>query len=314
MNVRDLTYIIALAEHGKFHKAAQAVFVSQSTLSIQIKKLEDFLGVSLFDRSLSFVRPTIVGAEIVSRARNIVAEISNIRQLAKLAQEPMNTTIRLGIIPTLAPYYLPLFIGKLNKKYPKLKILLLEMQTPNLLEQLQKGNLDLGILALPANGKGLIAKELFSEPFVLALPPNKNLLKKLNSNNGEESLKILTSQQELPLLLLEEGHCLRGHALSACRIKTPAVEQVQATSLETLRQMVAQGLGWTLIPQLATTSFFAANNKQNKVSYLPIVENCKNSKNILSRKIGLIYREHSALEKTYLQIYKTLIDNCPSGI
>ena len=161
MTLQELKYLVALADHGHFGRAAEACFITQSTLSTQIKKLEDFLGVTLFDRSLKRVTPTPIGREILAAARSIVEESERIRELAKHAQDPMARTIHLGVIPTLGPYYLPHALTLVHRKHPDLRMLLREEMTPQILDHLLDGKLDAGLLALPVADDSLRVEPLF---------------------------------------------------------------------------------------------------------------------------------------------------------
>jgi len=243
MTLQELKYLVALADHGHFGRAAESCFITQSTLSTQIKKLEDFLGVTLFDRSLKRVAPTPIGREILQAARNIVEESERIRELARHAQDPMARTVHLGVIPTLGPYYLPHALTLVHRKYPGLRLLLREEMTQHILERLNAGTLDAGLLALPVADDGLRVEPLFYEPFFAALPAGHPLAKR-------DVLKVNDIMAE-KLLLLDEGHCLRDQALDVCGGGSRGREEVRATSLETLRQMVGLGLGLTLLPALA---------------------------------------------------------------
>ena len=200
MTLQELKYLVALADHGHFGRAAEACFITQSTLSTQIKKLEDFLGVTLFDRSLKRVTPTPIGKEILQAARNIVEEAERIRELAKHAQDPMARTLHFGVIPTLGPYYLPHALTLVHKKHPGLRLLLREEMTPQILEHLADGKLDAGLLALPVTDDNLRVEPLFYEPFYAALPAGHELAKRA-------TLKVPDIMGE-KLLLLDEGHCL----------------------------------------------------------------------------------------------------------
>lgn len=234
MTLQELRYIVALTDTGHFGKAAEACSISQSTLSTQVKKLEDILGVVLFDRSLKHVTLTPLGREIVKSARLILDEANRIRELARQTGDPMERTVQLGVIPTLGPYYLPHVLTLLHGKYPKLRLLLREEMTPHVLSHLADGKLDAGLLALPINDASLEVAPLFREPFLAAVPATHKLA--LHSQ-----IKI-NELAKAGLLLLEEGHCLRENALEACHLDGLQNEEISATSLETLRQMVGMGL------------------------------------------------------------------------
>jgi LysR family hydrogen peroxide-inducible transcriptional activator len=250
MNLRDFQYLVALAETRHFGRAAEQSHVSQPTLSAQIKKLEQQLGVQLVERQPRKVALTDIGERIVARARRILHEVDDITELARGSRDPLAGVLRLALIPTLGPYLLPLVTPRLRKQLPKLQLLLYEFQTGPLLERLRAGDLDVGVLALGVDVSGLEVAPLYDEPFALAVPASHALAKK-HSVRAED----LAGET---LLLLEDGHCLRDQALEVCsRVDVREAEDFRATSLETLRQMVVAGLGITLLPELATEGPFA---------------------------------------------------------
>ncbi|HRE02930.1 MAG TPA: LysR substrate-binding domain-containing protein, partial [Ilumatobacteraceae bacterium] len=247
MNLRDLEYLVAVADHRHFRKAAEACFVSQPTLSTQIKKLEHELGVTLLERAPGHVMLTAAGEQVVDRARVMLREAGSILDIARRAGDPESATLRLGLFPTLAPYLLPHVVPALRQAFPKLELLLVEEKTEEVLARLRDGRLDAGILALPVHDDQLHQEYLFDEDFLLALPHGHPLTAAVV--DGEVTMDDLHGES---LLLLEDGHCLRDQALEVCQL-AGAVERsgFRATSLETLRQMVAAGVGITLLPQLA---------------------------------------------------------------
>jgi LysR family transcriptional regulator, hydrogen peroxide-inducible genes activator len=242
MNLRDLRYLVALADERHFGKAAERCFVSQPTLSAQVRKLEEYLGVPLVERQPRRVALTATGEKIVRRARLLLQEADAIVELARTDRDPLAGPLKLALIPTVGPYLLPHIVGRLRRELPRLKLMLYEYQTEQLLERLRAGEIDVGILALPVAMDGLEAAPLYDEPFVLAVPAAHALAEraKVDDLRGET------------LLLLEDGHCLRDQALEVCsRIRVSEEQDYRATSLETLRQMVAAGHGITLLPELA---------------------------------------------------------------
>ena len=245
MNLRDLEYLVAVGDHHHFGNAADACLVSQPTLSTQLKKLEQELGISLIERSPRHVMLTAAGERVVERARTILDQAAAIRVIARQATDPEGGTLRLGLFPTLAPYLLPHVVPAIHERYPQMELLLIEEKTEVVLEMLRAGRLDVGILAQPIHGEHLQQQPLFTEDFVLAVPADHPLA----VAGGPVDPSVLAGEQ---VLLLEEGHCLRDQALSVCRL-TGASERrgFRATSLETLRQMVAAGVGITLLPELA---------------------------------------------------------------
>lgn len=273
MNLRDLQYLVAVADEGHFGKAAQHCHVSQPTLSMQLKKMEEYLGVQLFERTNKQVMITPVGEKIAERARQILCDTQGIRDIAKTAQDPYAGEFRLGAFPTLAPYFLPQVVPVIARKLPKLKLLLVEEKTEQLLYKLKIGSLDAALIALPVEDESLDSISLLEDPFLVAVSINHALSGRKHINPSD-----LKKEQ---LLLLEEGHCLRNQALEVCgMIGASEHQDFRATSLETLRQMVAAGVGITLIPQLAM-------RKNDGITYIPF------SKAAISRSIGLVWRKTS---------------------
>jgi len=245
VNLRDLKYLVALAEERHFGRAAERCHVSQPTLSAQIRKLEEYLGVSLVERQPKKVSLTETGERIVARARRVLQEADAIVELARTDRDPLAGELKLAFIPTVGPYLLPKVATRLKRALPKLKLLLYEYQTAQLLEKLRDGDIDMGILALPVPTDGLECRELYEEAFMLAVPDTHPLAQR-------ERARVEDLRGET-LLLLEDGHCLRDQALEVCsRVRVSEDQDYRATSLETLRQMVAAGHGVTLLPQLAT--------------------------------------------------------------
>lgn len=261
MNLRDLQYLVAVADHRHFGKAAEASFVSQPTLSTQIKKLEAELGVVLIERNPRSITLTEAGRRITDHARSILAETETIRSIARMATDPESGSLRLGIFPTLAPYLLPHVVAPIHERFPTLELLLIEEKTDVVLGRLHEGKLDAGIMALPIHDTLLVHERLFAEDFVLAVPNEHRLA----STMGPISMDTLASEH---MLLLEEGHCLRDQALEVCRL-TGAAERrgFRATSLETLRQMVAADVGITLLPELAVQPPIAASTDVTLIGF-----------------------------------------------
>lgn len=274
MNIKDLKYLVAVADYNHFGKAADACFVSQPALSMQIAKLEESLGVKLLERTNKSVFLTDSGAVIVERARYILNQIEEVRDIAKLAKDPFRGEFKLGIFPTLAPYLLPLIIPSLSKTYPHLSFYLIEEQTASLVEKLKQGKLDAAILSAPVVEKSFQQAILFEEEFMLAVSVTHPLAK----------LKTI-KQQDLDnknLLLLEEGHCMRDQALAVChRMQAAETHGFRATSLETLRHMVSAGVGITFMPKLACYA-------SDSITYVPFNEPKP------MRSIGLYWRANSS--------------------
>ena len=271
MNLRDLRYLVALAEHRHFGRAADACFVSQPTLSTQIKKLEEQLQVTLIERSNRQVLLTPVGAAVVAQAQRVLRDVDDLLRIAEEHRDPLGGDLRVGIIPTVAPYLLPRILPIIRREFPKVSIKLTEGQTRVIMKMLGDGELDAAILALPANEEHLVQMKLYSEPFYLAVS-------KLHPKAARKTVALDDLQDE-QVLLLEDGHCLRDQALDICNSHN-AVENTnfRATSLETLRQMVAANIGVTLMPQLAL------GGRGGAVKYIPFRGRQP------SRDIGMVWR------------------------
>ena len=276
MTLQDLRYLVALADFGHFGQAAEACRVTQPTLSAQLKKLEEFLGVPLFERTSKSLRLTAAGGPILAKARDIVAAADALIELAAQQAEPMSGSLRLGVIPTLGPYLLPFLLPALKTAFPALKLVLQEDLTGVLMQQLKSHHLDVALLALPVEDDALSARALFDEPFFLACPSTHPLAKATAVDPAQ-----LTDE---PLLLLNDGHCLRDQTLAVCRQTTATnaaksqTADFRAASLETIRQMVAAGLGATLLPALAVGA------PSDKIAIRPLT-------GAAFRRIGLVWRK-----------------------
>lgn len=242
--LRQLRYLVAIAEHQHFARAAQDCNVTQSTLSAGIRELETTLGVSLVGRSKRFVALTPVGEDVLARARDILRRASDLVDAAHAGSAPLTGLLRLGVIPTIAPYLLPRALPDLRTSYPLLRLYLREDQTARLLTLLERGRIDAALIALPYETGGLQTAVLGDDRLLLACPLDHPFA-------GRGSVAIADLPGE-PLLLLEDGHCLRDHALTACGFGAGrSNEDFLATSMGTLIEMVASGLGITFIPELA---------------------------------------------------------------
>lgn len=288
MNLRDLKYIVAVAETKSFVHAAELCFVSQPTLSMQIKKLEKSLNVKIFERNNKRVLVTEIGKQIVETARHILQDAEHIKALAKNEQDPFAGNFTLGAFPTLAPYILPKLIPLIKEKLPRLRLILVEEKTMVLVQQLKDGLIDAALLAGPINDDTLQTEKLFDDEFKLAVAKNHPLAKQTVIKLDE-----LIGQ---PLLLLDEGHCLRDQALQFCQLNGVDEEQnVRATSLETLRQMVIAGTGITFIPNIAI------QNNNDKIRYIPF-ENPQPK-----RTIYLVSRKTNPRTELMQQLKKLII-------
>jgi LysR family transcriptional regulator, hydrogen peroxide-inducible genes activator len=273
MNTRDFEYLIALSEHHHFGKAAEACFVSQPALSMQIQRLEASLGVKLLERNNKSVLLTDVGFAITERAKQILVQINEIRDLAKLNKDPYSGALTLGVIPTLGPYLLPLILPALSKKFPNIHFYLVEEQTAVLIQKLKMGSLDAALMAHPIEESSFSCADLFAEEFLVAVA-NKHRL-------AQQKTIGASDLERQNLLLLEEGHCMRGQTLDLChKMNVNQVQNFRATSLETLRQMVATGNSVTLMPKLAQQA-------HDGISYIPF--NAPQP----ARSIGLFWRSSS---------------------
>ncbi|HYU68018.1 MAG TPA: LysR substrate-binding domain-containing protein [Burkholderiales bacterium] len=297
MTLKELRYLVALADQGRFVRAAFACHVGQPTLSTQLKKLEDYLGVTLFERNKHHLLPTPIGEEIIERARTALDVVEQIRRLAHNGHDPMSGSLRLGVIPTLGPYLVPHLLTTMRSFCPRLHFLLREDLTANLLERLRQGRLDALLLALPVQGEDIESMELFREPFVVAMPAGHALERKKQIVEEE-----LADQN---VLLLEEGHCMREQALAICRsAASHQREELKATSLETLRQMVAAGVGCTLLPALAAMPG-VGSVQNNLVQIRPFAAP------VPTRTIGLAWRHRFPRRKTVKRLAEVILDNLP---
>ena len=248
MTLRELRYLVALADLGHFGRAAEACHVSQPTLSTQLRKLEESLGVALFERTNRTLHVTPVGGQIVAKARWVLAEADSIVALARRRTAPLTGPLDLGVIPTLGPYLLSWLLPPLERAFPDLRLVVHEDLTGRLLERLGTHRIDAALLALPIDDRELNTLPLFDEPFFLALPPGHRLA-------GTGATVSQSDLRREHLLLLSEGHCFRDQALAVCGFETPPDRDrgtdVRAASLETIRRMVAAGMGCTLLPAMA---------------------------------------------------------------
>jgi len=278
LKLKDLRYLVAVADTRHFGRAAERCFVSQPTLSTQLKKLEDYLGVQLIERQPKRVALTAAGEEIVARARRILEASDEVVTLARAHRDPLAGALRIALLPTIGPYLLPRVAREIRKALPRLDLRLYEYPTAAMLARLRAGEIDLGILALPVDLDGLEALELYDEPFMVAVPATHPLAKR-------STIRVQDLADET-LLLLEDGHCLRDQALAVCsQVGMHEKQDFRATSLETLRQMVATGAGVTLLPELAT---HGAYRHARGVVVRPFASPAP------LRKIGAVWRKSSA--------------------
>lgn len=286
MNIRDLRYFVAVAEQRHFRKAAEQCHVSQPTLSGQIKKLEQELGVALLERNNRQVMLTEAGARILQSARKILLDVADIQDIANSSQNPLSGKFRLGAFPTLATYVFPSLVARVRSAMPQLRLILLEEKTAVLIDKLKRGDIDAALLALPVQEELLLRHTLFEDEFFLAVPSGHALTQYDFIDQSQ-----LSDQQ---LLLLEEGHCLRDQALEICQLVGSKEEQdFRATGLETLRQMVRAGTGITFIPDIAR------NPDDEGIEYLPFVQPAP------KRSIALVWRKTSTRQAVMDELIKS---------
>lgn len=286
MNIRDLKYIVTVAETANFAKAAELCHVSQPALSMQVKKLEEELGAKIFERGNKKFLITPTGEQIIAKAKEIIRTSEEIMELAKLSKDPLAGDITIGAFPTLAPFFFPKILPSITKKLPKLKLFMVEEKTETLVSRLLKGELDAAFVAIPIENNALQHIEIFEDEFLAALPLHHPLAHKDKITRSEFAKE--------KLLLLEDGHCLRAQALEFCEVLgNYELHDFRATSMETLLGMVAQNMGVTLIPKIAAT-------KRAGIKFLEF------DKNPPSRRIGLYFRKTSA-RKTLMKAIADII-------
>jgi LysR family hydrogen peroxide-inducible transcriptional activator len=281
MTLTELKYIVALARERHFGRAADACFVSQPTLSVAIKKLEDELNVSLFERGSSEVSLTPIGDRIVEQAQRVLENAALIKELAQHGKNPLNGSLRLGVIYTIGPYLLPALVSQMIRRHPEMPLLLQENFTAKLLELLKQGEIDVAILALPIAESGVSVLPLYEEPFYVAMPTSHPWADRVSI--GAQELKRET------MLLLGAGHCFRDHVLGICPELSrfsQASDGIQRTfegsSLETIRHMVASGIGITLLP---STSVPNIAPQDALLRYVPLEEPAE------KRTVALVWRK-----------------------
>lgn len=288
LSLRQLQYVVAVADTLGFRRAAERCGVSQPTLSAQIQQLEGVLGVTLFERDRRGVLLTTAGEEVVARARRVLVETEDLLSAATRARDPFAGTFRVGVIPTIAPYFLPEVTQVLAKKYPALRLVFREEKTEDTVRDLWAGTLDAGLVALEAELGDLEHAEIMRDPFVLALPKGHRLAKK-----KKVSQKDLDDEQ---VLLLEDGHCLRSQALAVCKQAGAREMDLRATSLATLVQMVAGSSAVTLLPELAVS----VENRRAQLDIRPF------SAPVPGRTLALVWRPRSPFAEAFRRTAATL--------
>jgi LysR family transcriptional regulator, hydrogen peroxide-inducible genes activator len=289
LTMKHLRYFDALAQHGHFGRAAEACAISQPALSLQMKELEQILGASLVDRGARQIRLTVIGEAFVARARDILRSVDELANLARASAGPLTGRLRIGVIPTVAPYMLPKVIHNLAARFPALDIRPREAVTQKLVDDLREGRLDVAIVALPVSEPSLAETPLFTEEFVLVRP----------ATDAGRPVPNPETLREMRLLLLEEGHCFRDQALSFCKM-SPGVPRdlMDSSSLTTLVQMVGAGIGVTLIPQMAV----AVETRTAPVSVARLAEPRP------TRTIGLVWRKTNPLNNQFASLIDIVKD------
>ncbi|WP_434625042.1 LysR substrate-binding domain-containing protein [Azospirillum sp. B2RO_4] len=287
MTLRQLRYFDALAHHAHFGRAAAACAVSQPALSMQIKDLEEALGAALVERGGRSIRLTAFGLEASLRVRDILRSVDQLGELAQMSRNRISGRLRIGMIPTIAPYLLPAVIGAITREHPHVEIEVREAQTSKLIEELGDGRLDTAIVALPVFEPSLTEVALFTEDFLLVRP----------AEDAEEPVPTGDMLREMRLLLLEEGHCFRNQALSFCNMPSSSPRKaLEANSFSTLVQMVRAGMGVTLIPEMAV----AVETGSGTVSVVRFKDPQP------SRTVGMVWRKTSPLAGQFLKLTELL--------
>lgn len=300
MNLRDLQYVVAIAEHGHFGRAAESCHVSQPTLSGQVAKLEEELGVEIFQRAGRSVRPTEAGEEIIAHARRALAAAQDIADSARSHRDPLTGRLRLGVIPTLAPYLMPYVLPPAREKLPLAPLMLVEDLTDKLVPLVCDGKLDAALIATDPANSGLACIDLFDEPFYVVTPANHPYVAKKSLRTEDIDPKSL--------LLLTDGHCLRDQALELCShalTGQQSMADMRASSLETLLHLTSAGYGVTLVPQLAIESGRASTDQ---LAYRPLVGDKT------SRRVRLIYRRNSPRAKAAIELARIVRAALPPSV
>ncbi|GBD86506.1 hydrogen peroxide-inducible genes activator [bacterium BMS3Abin03] len=303
MTLTQLEYIVAVANHKSFSEAAQHCFVTQPTLSMQIQKLEDELGVIIFDRSKHPVTPTEVGEKVLKQARVILQESTQLQNIVSTETGEFAGRLRIGVIPTVAPYLLPMFLNSFIKKYPGLEVIVNEIITDEIVGRLNKDLIDVGILAFPINKAGIVEDSLYFEPFVGYIPKTHSL-----SNKADLTIDDINVQE---LLLLEEGHCLRDQILKICdsseRDLSHKTNKVlfESGNLDTLKNLVEQEFGITLLPYLALQYITDKKKRGLLREFSPPVPR---------REIGFVYNKTIAKKKLISELKKEILAVIPEEL
>ncbi len=302
ITLTQLSYIAAVSKTRNFGLAAKSCFVSQPTLSMQIQKLEEDLGVILFDRSKKPVEPTVIGRKIVEQAQIALQEVTRIEELIKAERGEISGDFKLGVIPTLAPYLLPLFLERFTINYPGVQLIVEELQTQQIIQKLKEDQIDAGILVTPLNCRGIVELPMFHEPFLAYLSPNHPLLSLAEVSDKDLSLD--------DLWLLNEGHCFRDQAIEICKkSKGKNLKRknlvFESGNLETLKRLVDKKFGYTLLPSLAISGMPATEQKK-KVRFF--------KSPIPTREVSIVY-SRSYLKKSIIEaLYEEVVSSLPKEL
>lgn len=300
MTITQLEYILAVEKYRHFGKAAKACSITQPTLSMQLQKAEEELGIVIFDRSKNPIITTDDGVKIIEQARLVIREYNKIFSIIDASKNEVAGDFRLGVIPTLAPYVIPLFVGEFVKKYPKVNIRIEEFKTEEIIDLLGRDELDAGLLVTPLEGESFIERVLFHEPFSIFASKDHPLLKKTKIKD-----KDLSSDD---VWLLNEGHCFRQQVLNLCKLsrKTSHHDNLKFESgnLETLKNMVLNNTGYTLLPYLAVLNLSAKDRNHVREFQNPIP----------TREVSLVHNRIFLKEKIISAIEESIIENLPEGL
>ncbi len=300
MTITQLEYILAVEKHRHFGKAAKACSVTQPTLSMQLQKAEEELGIVLFDRSKNPIITTEEGGRIIEQARLVIREYKKIFSIIDASKDEVRGDFRLGVIPTLAPYVIPLFAGDFVKRYPDVNLTIEEFKTEEIIELLNKDELDAGLLVTPLEGETFIERVLFHEPFSVFASKNHHLLKKSKIKD-----KDLDTHD---VWLLNEGHCFRQQVLNLCKITkdigTHDNLKFESGNLETLKNMVLNSEGYTLLPQLAVLNLSTEDKKHVREFQNPVP----------TREVSLVHNRIFLKEKIISALEESIIENLPPSL
>lgn len=295
MTLQQLEYVIALDNHRHFVTAAEHCFVTQPTLTMQLKKLEEEIGIVIFDRSKKPITPTAAGKMVISKVREILREVSQLKELVSDEKETLTGNFKIGIIPTLAPTILPQFLGSFLKRYPKISLEINELKSSEVIRDVINGNIDIGIMVTPVEEKNIREIPLFYEPFYLFQNDDESFqeIKEVEPSDLEKS----------NLLLLSEGHCFRNQMLNICKSSSNNNPQIiyESGSIETLKNMVLSGLGLTLVPQLSIS-------ESEKKYCIPF----KDPKPV--REVSLVFHKSFSKELLIDNIRKTILESIPDNL